>query len=302
MEDLNERMEELNRQKKFMDRLSIINNLLGVGVKTIDHYPVVEPPKLERRRQTTVHKQTKVPGSRVDREAEESRFDERLRQVIYIICSKRKRLQFDVVYRRATDLIQKCNLKIEKGKENMMSLIVYSIIVSCRINGIYLDPQMMASELGICPKKFGKYVFRYMPAMNSQHWIDIQVIDSFIRSASYDIICDEYTECVESSMIEILGPGFRFTGDDAEQVKQNFSCHMSSLTEDSLCDDERQFCVTSNKIIIYTLFEYVRDKRPELEKSISLAFTKLFLIPKVTIDKMKRIIVKCRKRKALASE
>jgi hypothetical protein len=278
-------MEEIERNRKFKERLDNLNSLMGITESPKVNYMTMVN-NASRRTQTS----TRGAGKPRDKDNVESKFDEKLKFFIIRVCEKRPRLQFDKIYVKSQEVISQCNLKIERGKDNTNALAVYSLVIASRLLGEFIDLNFLAQDLELCPKKINKYVERHFPPINSPHEIDKRIIKLFFSELNPRSLCMEYIEYFHrSSEPSPIG------GDGIDKIISEFKLNMNMLTHQNVCDEEKQFCVTPSKIVVYTIMDYYREISNQTDKEMVQIVSKNFGIPKVTLEKMKRILTKLRK-------
>lgn len=276
-------MEEQEKNRKFKERLNNLNSLMGIVESPKTNYTTVVNNS-SRRSQTS----SRGTNKSRDKDNLESKFDEKLKYFIIKVCEKRPRFQFDKIYEKCQDIMNKCGLKIERGKDNTNGLAIYILVISIRLIGEFIDLNFLAQDLELCSKKINKYVERHFPPINSQAEIDKEIIGLFFTYHNSKTICMEYIDYFNrSSDVTIGEEGFN-------KIILDFSMNMNLLTPQNVCDEEKQFCVTPSKIIIYTIMEYYREISQCADKEVVQKVSKYFNIPKVTLEKMKRILVKLR--------
>lgn len=277
-------MEEIERNRKFKERLSNLNSLMGITESPKVNYMTMVSNS-GRRTQTS----TRGGNKPRDKDNLENKFDEKLKYFIIRICEKRPRLQFDKIYVKSQELISQCNLKIERGKDNTNGLAVYSIVITIRLIGEFIDLNFLAQDLELCPKKINKYVERHFPPINSSNEIDKRIIKLFFSELNPRSLCMEYIEYFHRSSEPPIGE------EGIHKIVSEFKLNMDMLTSQNVCDEEKQFCVTPSKIVVYTIMEYYREISTQTDKELVQTVSKNFGIPKVTLEKMKRILTKLRK-------
>lgn len=277
-------MEEIERNRKFKERLSNLNSLMGITESPKVNYMTMVSNS-GRRTQTS----TRGSNKPRDKDNLENKFDEKLKYFIIRICEKRPRLQFDKLYVKSQELISQCNLKIERGKDNTNGLAVYSIVITIRLIGEFIDLNFLAQDLELCPKKINKYVERHFPPINSPNEIDKRIIKLFFSELNPRSLCMEYIEYFHRSSEPPIGE------EGIHKIVSEFKMNMDMLTSQNVCDEEKQFCVTPSKIVVYTIMEYYREISTQTDKELVQTVSKNFGIPKVTLEKMKRILTKLRK-------
>jgi hypothetical protein len=97
---------------------------------------------------------------------------------------------------------------------------------------------------------------------------------------------EEYSNCLRRIIPGIPDEGVR----EFEGTCKNY---LETINLEGICDDEKQFCVSADKIFIYGIFETCRKFSPDkTERSLCEKLSEYFSIPRVSIEKMKRLVHK----------
>jgi hypothetical protein len=245
------------RSKNFLERLS---NIPRVDVKSI-----ITTQTIPQKRSTPKRNNTDAKL--------ETKFEERVRNILMTICSHRKRLKYDQVYKYTTAMIRGYSIKPDRGREATLINILFAIIYGCRKNGIYIDPLLVSEELGFSYKKLMKNIFTILPYSSSTSEFDAETIRS-LTSVNLSEICEEYVDVIlrgDSKMLEAVSER---------------SLYIYNLIErTNVLSTEKQFCVTPAKIVAYVIMEMNKDTKIHEH----LKFPKLFF------EKVKRVVNRAEK-------
>lgn len=180
---------------------------------------------------------------------------------------------------------------IEAVKDKFI-ISLYAVFTGLRLRGIFLDPHLLSLDFEVPFKVFQKCIFECTPFVTCETEIEKKII-RFSVSLDRFSIYREY-----SNILRELVPNI-----EAERVKafeDRCQFFFDLLSQKGVCDEEKQFCVTADKIFIYGLFETMKKHYPEkTERVICDQLSERFCIPRVTIEKMKRLINKTLKTPAV---
>lgn len=166
---------------------------------------------------------------------------------------------------------------------------LYAVLMGLRLKGIYLDPRLLSLEFDVPFKLFQKCIFECMPFITSTSVIDRRIIYESVSLDRYSLY-KEY-----SNLLHELAPGIE--EDHVKEFEDRTRYLFDLLSQRGVCDDEKQFCVTSDKIFIYGIFEFMKKIFPDkTERTVCDQLSERFSIPRVTIEKMKRLVNKTLKK------
>jgi hypothetical protein len=248
-------------------------------------------PYNSRKRITPITKEKKKTEHTKSVDSLPSKVKERLRQVIDTVCETRPWIQKDEVYRWATEFIENLNIVFPKSKDKISILCLVCVILGSRIYNVFMDLHVVSMQLGETLKDTQKMMFSVVPSLTNCNDYGKRVIQSFIDPPRTSLLL-EY-----ESMMDPLIRGFSKDASILESDREYYRmiCEkiFCSLEGDNDYDYEKQFCVTPDKVLVYGVFEIIRRKVPDVtERSICEYLSEKFRIPRVTIEKMKRLVVK----------
>lgn len=186
-------------------------------------------------------------------------------------------------------------IKIPKGKEKLTYVLVYCILMSCRLNGVFLDLHLISIDLDLPLKCIVSAIQDHVPPITSKDPLHINLVTAMIDPGR-DSLMTEYVHTMKRvvgsfSSSELQG----VSTEDEVSYEKNCRSVFNMLEADVSCDYERQFCVTPDKVYIYGIFDIIREKNKTVtERMICDYLSSKFMIPRVTVEKMKRLVVKCR--------
>lgn len=245
--DLNEHL----KSKIFLERLATI-------------------PRAEKRTVTPVtHNIKRSPKKRINSEVKlESKFEDKIRNVVMSICSRRKRLQYEKIYTYTSEMIRGYSIKPDRGRETTFVSILFAVIYGCRKRGIYIDPMFVSEELGFSYKKLVKNIFNILPYSSSSSDFDQETIRS-LTEVNLKEICNEYVDIV-------------FDGDvnELEKITERSQYIYNLIKKTNVLSTEKQFCVTPAKIVAYVIME--TDKSSSIHEKLKF--------PKLFFEKIKRVV------------
>jgi hypothetical protein len=194
-------------------------------------------------------------------------------------------LTADQLYRRTLDFLS------ERGYWNMDSIkdkyliAIYSVLMSCRLHGIFLDHHILALDMGVSFKLLQKCIYKCSPPVTSTNELDIRITKIAIETNKYELR-REYVNFLRK-IVQGISP------EEVARYERACKMHFDTINLRGVCDEERQFCVSADKIFIYGIFETCKRLSPEkTERVICEQLAETFSVPRVTIEKMKRLIHK----------
>ena len=162
---------------------------------------------------------------------------------------------------------------------------LYAVFIGLRLKEIYLDPHLLSLEFQVPFKTFQKCIFECTPSITCETEIEKRIITLSVNLDRFSIH-REYSNILVEFVPQTDDEGLR-------TFESRCRTLFDILSEKGVCDDEKQFCVTTDKIFIYGLFETLKKAFPEkTERMICDQLSGRFSIPRVTIEKMKRLINK----------
>jgi hypothetical protein len=230
-----------------------------------------------------------TPSSNTDR------WTERLNEILGEVCKRRDFLNKCSVERWTRDFIEEYKVKIPKGKEKLNLLLIYCIIMACRLNGVFLDLHLLSIDLNVLLKCIIGAINENIPPITStelSHRKLVEIMVSLPReSLMSEYVCSMRRAVEEFSTKEPV----LVTSEDEIRYSENCKSIFKMLESGVGCDYERQFCVTPEKVYIYGIFDVIREKNKSItERTICDYLSSKFCIPRVTVEKIKRLVVKCR--------
>lgn len=249
--DLNEHL----RSQSFLAKLSA----LDMGVRPEGRLPTyTSTPIVKRSSPRKVNMDSR----------NEVKFEDRIRKVVMTICSHRKRLKYDQVYKYTTDMIRVYSIKPDRGRETTLVNILFAVIYGCRKHNIYLDPLLVSGDLDFSYKKLMKKIFGILPYTSSTSVFDMEMSQTLV-AVNLREICEEYVDVIMRGDKKIL-----------EDVFQRTEYIYNLIEKTDVLSTEKQFCVTPGKIAAYVIMEY--DKNTNIHERL--------FFPKLFFEKIKRVV------------
>ena len=195
-------------------------------------------------------------------------------------------------------------VRFPKSRDKITLVLLFCIIMSCRLNDLYFDVHLLSIELGIPYKNIVDTINDNLPPITSKDPAHKRLISMIIDIPRTKLL-DDYCQVMKTVVEEFKS--IDTTGDKdyqplvvdskvIEEYRSNCIQIFDMLEKDISCEYERQFCVTPDKVYIYGIFDIIRQKRRTItERSICDYLSLKFQIPRVTVEKMKRLVVKCKK-------
>lgn len=278
-------------------KLSFLNEIIQTPKPDKPHD--LETIRQIRRRKSSSTSRKKNSPSRHIKAYDSYDTDEKIREKIRFITSKvvetrnYLRLEFkvgaDEIYKWTIDFLSERGYWTVECTKDKFLISLYSVMMACRLHGIFLDARLLSLELGIPFKNFQKCVFECSPPITSTSVLDRKLMRLTLRADKFELNW-EYGNILKSLLPEI-------SPDAIENYKTRCNLYFDNLMIKGFCDEEKQFCVTADKVFIYGIFEVIRTIHPErTERSICEQLSEKFSIPRVTIEKMKRLVNKSLKK------
>lgn len=225
--------------------------------------------------------------------------DEKIREKVRYIVGKlfesrrymnqNKELSPEKLYRWVMDFLSERGYwPIEDVKDKFI-VSLYAVFIGLRLKEIYLDPHLLSLDFEIPFKNFQRCIFECTPFITCDTEIERRIVELSVDLDRFSVYL-EY-----SNIVHELVPGI---GDEVvEGFEERCRFLFDLLSRKGVCDEEKQFCVTADKIFIYGLFETMKKMFPEkTERAICDQLSERFSVPRVTIEKMKRLINKTLKK------
>lgn len=300
--DLEYKSEVFN--KKFCNYQSIIKNIsvttsdikcnqsaVGTPVKsTIKTKTKLTPLFKEKPRQTK-------PSSQSVDITNNSKFKTKLEVLLNTICLSRG-LNINSIYNYVIEFVNDYSIIFPKNNDKMTLTVLYCIVMSCRLNNIYFDIRLLSIELSISYKDIVDYFEEMIPDVTSNDNKSIILLD-VIYNSNKNMLINDYICFLKKVVTEFKIPNQeivdRLTELEIDEYKNNCQNIFEMMEIDIKCEYERQFCVTPDKVYIYAMFVVIKNKYKQVtERYICEYLAKKFRIPRVTIEKMKRLVTKCK--------
>jgi hypothetical protein len=223
------------------------------------------------------------------------RFRGKLAELADVITSSRSFISADTITSYAEKFISDYGVKIPKGKDKGSLTLLYCIIMSCRLNGIFMDLHLLAIDLEISLKDIVTTINESLPPITTTDPIQRKLL-SIIITSPRTLLSVEFSERMIQTVRDFPGEKKLEVADtDVKRYEENCRGLFAMLENDISSDHDRQFCVTPDKIYIYGMFDMIREKAGQVtERVISDYLSSRFMTPRVTVEKMKRLVVKCR--------
>ena len=201
-------------------------------------------------------------------------------------------------------------VKFPKNRYKIILVLLYCIIMGSRLKEIYFDVHLLSVDLDIPYRNIINTINENLPPITSNDPLNYKLISAVVdvpRTKLLDDYCYAMTKAVEGFEVGNEPPN-----KEGGTLKRKENIQVDSVVIDDYrnlcirildiiarntsCEYEQQFCITPDKVYIYGIFEIIRQKtRSVTERSICDYLSGIFKIPRVTVEKMKRWVVKCRK-------
>lgn len=244
------------RTQAFLAKLSTFNNV-SRGYEKTQNQP-----------QLIISSKRSTPKRHNSEARNETKFDEKVRRIVMTLCSHRKRLKYDQVYKYATDIIKTYSIKPDRGRESTLVNILFSVIYGCRKHGIYIDPLLVSGEIDFSYKKLIKNIFNILPYTSSKSEYDIEMSNNLI-TPDINAVCKEYVDVIMRGDETVLA-----------HITQRSQYIYDLIEKTNVLTTEKQFCVTPSKIVAYSIMEY--DKSSIIHEKLKF--------PKLFFEKIKRVV------------
>lgn len=294
--------EETRVGRGFIDKFKSFQNILNVKnynspsttsnerVSTYDYEERTRKTFNSRKRITPITKEKKTESVRCS-DVLSDKVKDRMRHIIDILCESRSWISREEVYRFSLEFIEKLNVVFPKSKDKISLTCMVCIILGSRIRGLYFDLHIVAIQVGESMKDVQKTMYETLPSLTSTSEYDRKVLNSLIDPKRTSLLL-EY-ETIMKELVRGFSENAELTEYDIEYYRNICEKIFSNLEGDNDCDYEKQFCVTPDKVLVYGIFEIIRRKVTGVtERSICEYLSEKFKIPRVTVEKMKRLVVK----------
>lgn len=226
-----------------------------------------------------------------------SKFKAKLEYIVEIICTKRD-IKEQVIQRYVMEFVDTYDITFPKNNDKLTLCVLYCIVMSCRLNDLYFDIRLLSVELNIPYKDIVDAFDEMIPNLTKDDEATGKLLDVVYNTDKNKLI-DDYINCLRYIVSDFKIPDqditYRLTDDDVEEYRKNCRCIFEMMDVDIKCEYERQFCVTPDKVYIYAMFVILKGKhKTTTERYICEYLAGKFQIPRVTIEKMKRLVTKCR--------
>lgn len=247
------------RSQSFLAKLSVLDG--GVKPEGRTAYSVPQNIKRNSPRKINVDSRNEI------------KFEEKVRRVVMTLCSHRKRLKYDKVYKYTTDMIKVYSIKPDRGRETTLINILFAVIYGCRKNNIYIDPLLVSGELDFSYKKLMKKIFGILPYTSSTSIYDVEMTKTLVTVNLMEI-CEEYVDVIMRGDERILN-----------QIFERSEYIYKLIERTDVLSTEKQFCVTPGKIVAYVIME--NDKNTSIHEKL--------MFPKLFFEKIKRVVNRAEK-------
>jgi hypothetical protein len=216
---------------------------------------------------------------------------DRFKNIIDVLCETRSWVNKEDLFRWSIEFAENLNIVFPKSKDKITSLCIVCVILGSRINDIYLDVHIVSMQVGETLKDTQKMMYTITPSLTTTDVYEKKVLKCLINPPRTSLLREYET------VMEMFITGFSKDTQilETDKVVYRMICEkiFSNLEGDNDYDYEKQFCVTPDKVLVYGIFEIIRRKVPNVtERSICEYLSEKFSIPRVTIEKMKRLVVK----------
>jgi hypothetical protein len=291
-----ERREEIigaNFQKKF-DKYQLLCNSIS---KPTTSYPTVsltdiielhhrKTSSTRRKKITPIGKLSSSYSSQEHNVGEKVR--DRIRQIISKTCETRSWVDKTFMYEKTIEFCCEHKIIFPKNKDKTDKLILYCMIMAGRLNGLYFDTHVLSIEFDMKAKEINKTIVENLPSLTSPQFTFIEAIMDVDKMCLFT----EYKNLL-LTVVTSFNPSSSLREEDYDYYERRTREIFTILESDDIEDSDRQFCVTPNKVYIYSMFELIRKlNTASTERSICDYLSTKFAIPRVTIEKMKRLVAK----------
>lgn len=286
------RDEQVGVYEKFMKLQSMIGSNLSTKItssqtSTVSSLNYRKTSSTNRKKKITpIIRYTSSSGGQVENFITE-KIKDRIKGFVNTIGETRPWIDTSQLLVRVFEFCNQFKIQFPKSKEKQDYTILYSIIMAGRTIGIFLDTHVISNNFNLKSKDLNKKIVELLPPVTSE---SNDILDFVYKSDKMSLLA-EY----KSLLPEVVGGFNSMTFIEEPDYTLYENCMLKIFEElDRTGNDnyyDRQFCVTPNKVFIYGVFELIRNKNPDVtERSICDYLAKRFNIPRVTIEKMKRLV------------
>lgn len=220
--------------------------------------------------------------------------DDKTRETIRFICTTvatpRDFVDADDLYRWSIEMAGTLSWRYVETKDRF-TVVLFLVYISATKNGISLDPNLLSAEFGIPFRAMMKIFYDCVPPVTTKSGDEWEVARMFFQTPRTELI-PEYKNVLR----RVLHEDFRVDVQTRHLEEYAERCnHLFGM--EALMVEEKQFCITPTKIYVYAIYEFVKGYLTgRTEKEISEYISRRFMVPRVTVDKMKRLVRKCEKK------
>lgn len=219
---------------------------------------------------------------------------DRLKSLVHQLALTRPWLPKDQFIDQVFDFCSRYKITFPKGKDKQDQVILYCIIMTGRLNGFIFDSHILSMDLEMKLKDVNNLIVENVPSFTSEN--NDEILNCLVDIDKTQIV-REYTGILKT-IVEEFSSQTTLSDLDVETYSKRSSEIFELLDRDENADYERQFCVTPDKVYIYCVFELIKEKNKDVtERSICDYLAGKFKIPRVTIEKMKRLVLKSSRAK-----
>lgn len=276
-------------------RLEIFNRLVSENVVSLS--PTESQIKIKKRKTSSVMR--RKPTTSVVKPSESYDLDEKIREKVRFIVGRvfeerrylhtDRNLSSEKMFRWVMEFLSERGYWPTEDVKDKFILSLYAVLTGLRLKGIFLDPHLLSLEFNVSFKVFQKYIFECMPYITCETEIEKRIVRMSVSLDRFSAHRDY------SNVLLKLIPQITEEGVKAFESRCRYLFEI--LSQRGVCDDEKQFCVTADKVFIYGIFETLKTFFPDkTERILCEQLAERFSMPRVTIEKMKRLINKTLKR------
>jgi hypothetical protein len=218
---------------------------------------------------------------------------DRIRQMVTKVCDTRPWVDSTRIHEKLIEFCNHYKIQFPKSKERMDEVILYCLIMSGRFHNIFFDTHILSIDLEMKSKDLNKILVENLPSLTSLQ----NTLFEHVLNVDKMSLLPEYNNLLKP-IIENFNSTNTMSDEDYQFYKIRTEEIFHRLDADDIEEGDRQFCVTPNKVFIYSIFELIRKKNSDVtERSICDYLAKRFNVPRVTIEKMKRLVSKSSRAK-----
>lgn len=247
-----------------------------------------------RRKTSSGTRKPKTLTSDISENSMTDKIKDRIKTLVYQLSLTRPWLPKDRFTDLVLDFCSRYKLVFPKGKEKQDQVVIYCIIMTGRLNGFIFDSHILSMDLEMKLKDVNNLIVENTPSFTSEN--NDEILDCLVNIDKMELVRD-YAGILKK-IVEEFNSSTLIGDGDLERYSQRSSEIFDLLDGDESSDYERQFCVTPDKVYIYCVFELIKEKNKDVtERSICDYLAGKFKIPRVTIEKMKRLVLKSSRAK-----